>query len=356
MTARTIQPKSVREFPEYLDFEQLRLEGIRHIQELAGDIWTDHNSHDPGITILEVLCYALTDLGYRTNLDIHDLFARDPQDTSVEDDNFATAARILSCNPLSILDFRKLLIDIDGVHNAWFEVADGASIARVETGLEIDVPKSLLVFPIKKLKTERTTNIPIALNGLYKVLLELDDVFLKQEAAKGRDATGDILKNVYETLHAHRNLCEDFLSVQVLRNERISLCADIELAADATPEAVMLSIFEKVQAFLSPDIPFYTLREMLEKGATTDQIFEGRPLRLDKSHGFINADELEKMERRKAIHVSDIYRLMLSTEGVVAVKKLQIINLTNGNTKEGEAWILPLSKKFPLSLAGTLLS
>ena len=340
MTARTLQPKTVREFPEYLDFERLRSEGIRHIQGLAGEIWTDHNSHDPGITLLEVLCYALTDLGYRTNLDIHDLFAPDPNVVVAEDDNFSTAARILSCNPLTILDYRKLLIDLDGIKNAWFVVADGVSIARAETGLNIDVPKSQLLF---EHKNATRNNLSLNLNGLYKVLLELDDVYLKQEAAKGRDATGNILVNVHEILHAHRNLCEDFLSIQVLRDERISLCTDIELAANATPETVMLAIFEKVQAFLSPDIPFYTLKGLLEKGATPDQAFEGRPLRLDGSHGFIDAEELAQMERRKEIHVSDIYRLILNTEGVVAVKKLSLLNLTNSTSKVGEEWILPLT-------------
>ena len=54
-------------FPEWLEFEKLRQEGIDYLGELSGNIWTDHNAHDPGITILEVLCYALLDLGYRTS-------------------------------------------------------------------------------------------------------------------------------------------------------------------------------------------------------------------------------------------------------------------------------------------------
>ena len=36
-----------------MNFEALRKEGIRHIQELAGTIWTDYNIHDPGVTIVE---------------------------------------------------------------------------------------------------------------------------------------------------------------------------------------------------------------------------------------------------------------------------------------------------------------
>lgn len=58
-----------------MDYTFLREEGIRQIQKLAGDIWTDHNTHDPGITILETLCYAITDLGYRTDQDIKDILA-----------------------------------------------------------------------------------------------------------------------------------------------------------------------------------------------------------------------------------------------------------------------------------------
>ena len=41
--------------PVSLDWAALRAEGIDHIRALSGQIWTDHNAHDPGITALEVL-------------------------------------------------------------------------------------------------------------------------------------------------------------------------------------------------------------------------------------------------------------------------------------------------------------
>ena len=59
-----------------MKYETLRELGIQHIQELAGKLWTDYNTHDPGITILEVLSYALTDIGYRINYDIKDILAQ----------------------------------------------------------------------------------------------------------------------------------------------------------------------------------------------------------------------------------------------------------------------------------------
>ena len=55
-----------------LSFESLRSEGIRLAQALSGNSWTDYNLHDPGVTILELLCYALTDLVYRADFRVAD--------------------------------------------------------------------------------------------------------------------------------------------------------------------------------------------------------------------------------------------------------------------------------------------
>lgn len=112
--------KTDPKFPPYLNFQALRDLGIRRLQALSGKIWTDYNLYDPGVTILEVLCYAITDLGYRNNFKMEDLLARKPGSTDPRDqeNNFFTPDQILTCNPLTLLDWRKRLIDIEGVRNA----------------------------------------------------------------------------------------------------------------------------------------------------------------------------------------------------------------------------------------------
>src|SRR5512135_2536437 len=67
--------KRLQPDPDGLDFDGLRKEGLRLVQEMSGDIWTDYNLHDPGVTILEAVCYALTDLIYRTGFDAADYLA-----------------------------------------------------------------------------------------------------------------------------------------------------------------------------------------------------------------------------------------------------------------------------------------
>ena len=57
------------------DYRLLRQAGMDYIESLGSQYWTDYNIHDPGITVLELLCYAITDLGYRTSFNIKDLLA-----------------------------------------------------------------------------------------------------------------------------------------------------------------------------------------------------------------------------------------------------------------------------------------
>jgi hypothetical protein len=102
-----------------MNYALLREEAIQHIQRLSGKVWTDHNIHDPGITTLELLSYAITDLGYRTDYAVKDILAS--QNTDAAANQPYTAAQILTSNPLTISDYRKLLMDVRGVKNAWLE-------------------------------------------------------------------------------------------------------------------------------------------------------------------------------------------------------------------------------------------
>ena len=120
--------------PDAQNFGRLREAGVEHIQNLSGKIWTDHNLHDPGITSLEALAFALTDLGYRTSFEIRDLLTPesgipDPPASS----GLFPAHEVLTTNPLTIYDYRKLLLKIEGVRNAWLDPMMDPSKVRATT-------------------------------------------------------------------------------------------------------------------------------------------------------------------------------------------------------------------------------
>ena len=169
---------------ESQDYKFLRTEGLAHIEKLAGKLWTDYNIHDPGITILELLCYAITDLGYRTGFEIKDLLTRLTKGAELETGDFYTAAEILPSSPVTFDDLRKILIDIPGVRNAW-----------VTKNREIQY---CLDKPATKLKdkcTKKGDELPDPLNGLYDVLIETEDDVRKDArvnyaARKDNDGNG----------------------------------------------------------------------------------------------------------------------------------------------------------------------
>ncbi len=145
------------------DFQLLRKQGIALIEQLASSRWTDYNTHDPGITMLEALCYAITDIGYRTGFELKDLLTRSAQGANYAVGRFHTAAEILQCYPVNFDDLRKLLIDIRGVRNAFVHPVDTPGYGPNDKGCLSDTPASGA----------------FSLKGLFEVCLEFEENVLE---------------------------------------------------------------------------------------------------------------------------------------------------------------------------------
>lgn len=173
-----------------LQYDFLREQGIEYIQKLAGKIWTDYNVHDPGVSTLEVLCYAITELGYRANYPVKDLLTLDPNNIDNQDiKNFFTAREILPNCPLTINDYRKLLIDVNvpdplnneckhvGIKNAWIEKSE-----ENEIPVYVNRPESKIDYQIP---IGNPGQSPLDIGILYDILLEFEKC----------DAYGDLNEN-----------------------------------------------------------------------------------------------------------------------------------------------------------------
>lgn len=165
----TISKKNV--LPEGQDYDVLRAEGIRLIEQLGSKLWTDYNIHDPGITILETLCYAISDLSYRASFDVKDLLAVEkPGVFNADEQAFFTAREILTTAPWTVDDYRKLLIDLDGVKNAWIK----CSLCNCGPKIYVNCKESELTYT-KPLPPEDAKAHEVVPKGLYDVLLEFDE-------------------------------------------------------------------------------------------------------------------------------------------------------------------------------------
>ncbi|NMM49673.1 hypothetical protein [Marinigracilibium pacificum] len=536
-----------------MQYELLRETGIKHIQELAGKLWTDYNSHDPGITMLEAISYVITDIGFRVNYDIKDILAQKLTDT-FDIKNFYTAGKILPNCPVTKNDYRKLMMDVEvvdeidgdckyaGVKNAWisrspvaeheifvnnsksklsldpvplvpeqdsyyvnalydvllefdscdtygdlnsntidkdlviFEHLPDPNIQGVRFNIKIEFPRwdnaevnwedltsvqaNIINVTVKifDLPDNYTLNTSIsnkneviltgnkeiggtisAIDGLSQIIDKVNEFVydpiegLVQLYVQKVNKIHEIVSEVFDTLHANRSLCDDYYKFNALKVEEILLCTDIEIDPTADVETVEANIYYEISKFLSPQVNFYTLEEMLNKcrnqikyevgeikrfkktftinqaleedinqddiitllnageldgeytvscigknkenpeftdiqvyediltnefneGAyifrgtiddtlclTVDKVFEGPLLK----HGFIDDDELNRAERIKCIHVSDLIRIIMDVEGVLAVNSIQIANRALDNTdnipSKSVKWCLELA-------------
>ena len=85
-----------------LNYDELLQQGIELIQQFSGNQWSDYNYHDPGITFLEQICFAITDLGYKTNFSIEDILLAHTDDFDLENSNLLIPPnKIFPSSPLT---------------------------------------------------------------------------------------------------------------------------------------------------------------------------------------------------------------------------------------------------------------
>jgi hypothetical protein len=295
------------------DFFFLREQGISYIEALGGALWTDYNSHDPGITILEMLSYAITDLGNRIDTPMEDLLTSQNANGSISD-QFYKAEEVFPSQPVNELDYRKLFIDIDGVRNCWLRTYEK------DVHVNCKDEKVLLSYDEKQFEgLEKDFKKHFSLKGLYCVLVEFDELkgFTKEQK---KDRIEQIKEKIRKTYHQNRNLCEDLVDIKQVETQAVSVCASIEVEKDANEEEVHAHVLFEIEKYLSPSVQFHSLQEMLARGYTPDQIFEG-PL-LD--NGFIDTTELIDAELRKEVRLSDLMKIIMNIDGVLLIKDISI--------------------------------
>lgn len=269
---------------EGLDYASLRKAGLALIQALSGGVWTDYNESDPGVTILEQLCYALTELGYRSGFKIADLLV--DERGQIEPDRHAlfVAAQVLPCNPVTIGDYRKLFVDrVPAVRNAWLEPVDPSLCEGV--------------------------------NGLYRLRVYAPSA---DPCEVNRNPTR-ILERIEAVYVRHRALCEDLVEPPTLLVERPTRVGGrIALAPDAEPNRTLARVQFAIGSFLAPELERRSLAGELASDKTPDQIFTGPLL----EHGFIDDQQLQP--KLRCFGLRELAGVIADVPGVVGVSGIEL--------------------------------
>jgi len=262
------------------NFFELREKGLDLIQKLSGDVWTDYNSHDPGVTILEQICYALTDIALRTSLPVEDLLTPGeglPVDPKIN--AFFTPSRILSSHPVTMDDTRKMIIDqFDEIQNAWIITGEKSGYQEQVSGInQIEIlPKFKFLDSIKS------------------------DPKRKKE----------FLNRVNNFLNKNRNLGEIYEKANLLEPQKIDIVFDIYIEEQTEVELTIANLFLRLLEFIYSSIQINSYNEMMEAGYSLEESFSGPRLK----NGFIKNNALKA--RITSIHINELQKLFSKVNGI----------------------------------------
>ena len=260
-----------------LDYDLLLQQGIDLIQQFSGNQWTDFNYHDPGITFLEQICYALTDLGYKSNFPIEDILLAYSDNFDLENNNLLIPPEeIFPSSPSTPYDYRKIIIDQENtVKNAWVNPIDDDILGT---------------------------------QGVFDVLVQLKDNLNESQIKNS-------LNNIEHILMENRSIGTDFNPITILKKDVISLSGEIVITSFVLGESVLAKVYYEIESKLNKELKFYDFDEILNS-ETYENVFSG-PIQQNK---YIK--ELELKRKTNEIYQSEIKEIIQGIEGVISVNDL----------------------------------
>ena len=276
---------------------QLKQQALSLIGQLAGENWNDHNSSDPGITILEVLAFSISDLSERINFPITDLLQGIPAEEKPKP--FFAPQTILPSNPVTLIDHRRSLIDIDGVKNA-----------------------NLLIHHEGKGEDRKAT-------GSFDIILDLED-----DIYAAKDKISDVIHKVRQRFISQRNVNEDIASIQVIPKQQVTLKMSVDLAKSADPVVILAELLSRASESIAPSINSYRHEKMIEKAMAGNEIFDG-PL-LDQ--GFIFAQDIEETGMPLTLYSSNILASMRNVSSLNNISCFSFSSPLSNSEDESLRW------------------
>lgn len=294
--------------PVNQDFKALRDQGLAYIQQYSGMEWTNLNPSDPGVTILDQVCYALTELGYCNDFSVNDLLTRSNGELHITD-QFYLPEDIMTVSPLTTTDYRKYLIDgVEGINNA------------VVTAISSHWAQ-----------------------GIYQIYLSIDQTVIANSDPKKQQTNIDkVCKAAFFYLNKSRNIGEFFLEPRALIPINVAVGGVLEIDNESNWPHILPRIELAIRNYIFPEVSQKSYDELFNDGISADEIFNGPRLK----NGWIETKALG--ENRSKLYADELNNLVSSVSGVVSSQ----LNL--GIMKPAFIEVNPIYEIITVDLAGVI--
>ncbi|MBS0032276.1 hypothetical protein ACTJJ0_33815 [Chitinophaga sp. 22321] len=292
MPGNPIQINREKSAAPAMDYDVLMKEAIARVQELSGAEWTDYNLHDPGVTILQQLCYAITDPAYRTAFPIEEILADKKNNIDPEPHSFFRKADMLTSAPVTVNDYRKLVLDeIEDIENIWIE--------PVQTWQPSGCAK-----------------------GVYRVFIQIADE-LAGNLTENAEQIKQLAAGTDHFLQSYRNIGEDFEPAIVLQPQQIYIKAEVFVDSRQEPQQILALMCNAFEMALHPPVRFVSAAEMYINGFTAEEMYAGPLLK----RGFVADTDLH--ERKRSVDPADLMKMVSQVPGIMKVKSIYLADDEN---------------------------
>ena len=186
----------------------LQRKTLEELQRISGEVWTDYNPHDPGVTVADTVNYALTEIDYKLDFDLEDYLTDTDGTWQVGRYGLFPASEVYPTTPVTADDYRRLVL-------ARFPMVQNVTV-----------------------KTDREARA-------YDFTLRLSPFF--------EDENG-IVNRVRSFLNRHRNLCENIGKVEVEHPKELTFETEFEILPGYNATEILVQIYWNAMQYLSGSV------------------------------------------------------------------------------------------------------
>ena len=275
------------------EYSQLRSTMLEKVQALSGHLWTDYNLHDPGVTILEQLCYALTDINFRSDLGIEDLLVDGNGEIDLHQHGMYMPDVAFPSRPLTVTDYQKYLIDnVDGLAYVYLRSASKNHPGKWDVFVR---PEQIDSFISDTKKTQQY--------ACDKNMIDL----------------------VYQAYNSVRNLGETINSIAIIEEQECEVLASIEIDDTRSAVSILCEVYSQTNKILSGELKRHGSSKF--NNATADRLLSDVLQGPLMQSGEILDKDLQKLS--VGISISDVASNLKHIKGVRNVHSITIETLNS---------------------------
>jgi len=246
-------------------YTELQRQTLAELQRLSGEVWTDYNPSDPGVTIADAANYALTETDYKLDFAPEDYLASRDGTWTEERYGLFPAGAVYPSAPVTAEDYRRAILT------------------------RFPMVENVKVIPGK--------------DGWYDVSLRLSPFFRNDRTVEDK---------VRGFLNRHRNLCEQFREIRTEQPVELFLHADLEIETGQDATEILVQVYRRVMQYLSGSV------EIMRSASDSPQ-----PMREDEWYdGPVKSIRAEIPVQKDT--ESELYWRLKGIPGIVSFKTLYL--------------------------------